>query len=173
MMFLSLIAVTLIVLSAVVFAEDHLQKKTLSCIDGVIVDVNEITEFKEFHEIIKTDVELELRRDGVTVRDEYSLEDNTGRLLVSVTVQVIKDTSDKPFLISAYAILRLEQPVWLYYAEQKGQSQNAVASTWVIGAELLTSFSEGKRLVRETVSDCVREFINDYLAVHTEEDEDG
>ncbi len=106
---------------------------------------------------LQTDIELRLRKEGITVVDH----DDTTYFYAPylyLNCRLIK-TENCGYVYNI--LLQLKQWVELSYGTQRSF---CCATTWGIGKIAIVSTEEMPRHIRDNVADAVDEFINDYLA---------
>lgn len=109
-------------------------------------------------DLIRTDIEVELRKAGIRVVDRDALDENSGRPYLFVTV----NTARGALSVYAYSIeMRFQQNATL----TRNPDVTLSVSTWnrsVVGTE------RGSRLplLREKIKEMTMAYINDYLAAN-------
>jgi len=134
------------------------QRATLRGLKGFYVLIDDITQTGLTKDVLKTGLELKLRKAGIRVLtiDEMFLTPGTPHLYV--IVDVIKISRQCGFVYS----------VMVFFSQDVTLSRNRStkakgATTWKLSSLGVT---QNLRHVREVVSDLVDEFMNDYLAVN-------
>jgi hypothetical protein len=140
---------------------------SLKGLRGVTVAVEllhpEAEEYGLTRKAIQTDSELRLRQNGIRVipLNEYSTFDAT--LYINVGTVLSDEFPNTDLRIAAVSIkVEVKQSVMLFRDPKIWRN----ATTWENGHIVLCEVSKLRSFVRETVQDCVDEFINDYLAAN-------
>jgi len=142
--------------------EELQQRETLRGLKGLHVLIAEqlrddIKQAGLTQSILKTDVELKLRKAGIQVLTRVEAYLTQGIPYLSVNVIGLKLESPRGFIYSVRVEFR--QDVIL----SRNRSIEASSTTW---QKNTTGIHPNVRYIREVVSDLVDEFMNDYLAVN-------
>ena len=109
--------------------------------------------------VLQTDIELQLRQQGITVMPEKK-HFSIGRPKLGVSIS----SAEEGDMAATYIQIYVGQVVPLGVREGRKIICNA-AITWTAGTLVLGGPDQSQQ-VRDTVKDLVAEFINDYLAVN-------
>jgi len=139
------------------------ERKTLRGLKGFSVLIeeptDEITQAGLTKSILKTDVELKLRKAGIQIltRDEMHLTPGRPRLYVNVNALILPLNKSRSFIYSVS--VEFTQDVILF----RNRSIKIHTKTW---EQNTLGINPDLRHVREVVGDLVDQFMNDYLAVN-------
>lgn len=137
------------------------QRETLRGLKGFYVFVeeqrDEIKQAGLTKDILRTDVELKLRKVGIRVltKDEMFLMQGTPQLIVDVTAFEPESIHGFIYSVNIFFMQRV------LLSRNRSIKTNAV--TW---QKTFLGTTPKLRIIRETVSDLVDDFMNDYLAVN-------
>jgi len=141
------------------------ERETLRGLKGFYVFVeeqrDEIKQAGLTKGILRTDVELKLRKAGIRVltKDEMFLMQGTPQLLVDVTAFKTERVLDEVSGFIYSVNIDFMQRVLL----SRNRSIKATAITW---QRTFLGITPKLRHIRETVSDLIDDFMNDYLAAN-------
>jgi predicted secreted protein len=156
----------LVTLLSIIAWGNEVQRSSLSGLTGVFVIVEEVSESLEKAGLtqlqLKNDVELRLRQAGIKILSEEESLKWPGHAALRVQVICVPSSDNSKFAISVQ--IKFCQDVYLARDPKIG----CIADTW--SAPVLTGFCDKsglRNLVREYLSDCIDEFINDYLEANS------
>jgi inhibitor of cysteine peptidase len=156
----------LVTLWSIIAWGNEVERSSLSGLTGISVIVEEVSEPVEKAGLtqnqLKNDVELRLRQAGIYVLSMEESLKNLGHHGLHVYVICIPSSDNSMFAISVQ--VKFCQDVYLARDPKIG----CIAATW--SAPVLTGFSDKsglRNLVHKYLSDCIDEFINDYLEANS------
>jgi hypothetical protein len=148
-------------------AQGSRSKETLKGLHGLHVVVEKLNPELERDGLaarqIQVDIELRLRKAGITVFSQGEVNKADGPTLLHVRVDAVKGDDVLENLYAVHMGVELWQAVYLYRLEK---SPAFVAATWTIRG---TAFVGREKLndVRSYLAGQVDEFINDYLTANS------
>ena len=148
-------------------AQGSRSKETLKGLHGLHVVVEKLNPELERDGLaarqIQVDIELRLRKAGITVFSQGEVNKADGPTLLHVRVDAVKGDDVLENLYAVHMGVELWQAVYLYRLEK---SPAFVAATWTIRG---TAFVGKEKLndVRSYLAGQVDEFINDYLTANS------
>ena len=163
---LTLILIFTLVAISVFSFDDQESRESLKGLETIYIIVTIRDEYQPVTiSNIKTDVELQLRREGITVGQQSGettvyLQDKEAFLYIEV--HILKDKLNEFY---AYSIMtKLEQNTLLPRLTESRDTY-FLACTWEVGRTGYVSIQKLNR-IREIISDSINQFLNAYLSVN-------
>lgn len=150
-------------ISGSVSAQNH-QKETLRGLKGVHVLIETIARDAQRDGLtrssLQTDVELKLRTAGIRVVTSEERFEEPGWPSLYVNVNALASSTGNSYAYSIRVGLDQEVSLW------RKPTIRATATTWISASVGIVGVNRMRAAVRESVSDQVDEFLNNYLAVN-------
>lgn len=143
-------------------------RDTLAGLEGVMVSVEflepEVEKYGLTRQILQTDTELRLRRNGIRIVSEEELKQALGGPIL--VIEVLTTTVKEINLAAVSMRVELRQNVML----KRDPTIVCFADTWREKSVMLIGLKKLKN-IRESVQDMVDVFINDYLTVNPKDEQ--